>query len=114
MVNGVIAVIAGYLLGSIPTAYIAGRLARGEDIRRLGGGNIGGLNTYREVGMAAGVAVVLVDIGKGAAAVAIAYWPLQLSPPWVLATALAAILGHMWMAFLKFSGGKGQAPPSGC
>ena len=50
--------------------------------------------------------VVIGDIGKGAAAVAVAYWLLQVSVEFVLATALAAIIGHMWMVFLKFSGGK--------
>ncbi len=49
MVNEIIAIALGYLLGSIPAAYIATRVATGKDIRQLGGGNVGGLNTYREV-----------------------------------------------------------------
>ena len=49
-VTGIIAVVVGYLLGSIPSAYIATRLVTGKDIRGMGGGNIGGLNTLREVG----------------------------------------------------------------
>ena len=49
MVNGIIAVVLGYLLGSIPSAYIATRVATGKDVRQLGGGNVGGLNVYREV-----------------------------------------------------------------
>ncbi|GAI49028.1 unnamed protein product, partial [marine sediment metagenome] len=75
-VTGIIAIIIGYLLGSIPSAYIAARLATGKDIRQLGGGNVGGLNTFREVGLWPAVAVGIVDVGKGAAAVAIAYWLL--------------------------------------
>ena len=62
MVNGIIAVVLGYLLGSIPTAYIATRLATGKDVRQLGGGNVGGLNVYREVGFIPAVVVGIVDV----------------------------------------------------
>jgi glycerol-3-phosphate acyltransferase PlsY len=110
---GIIAVVIGYLLGSIPTAYIVTRLVRGEDVRRLGGGNVGGLNVYREVGLLPAVVVAIVDLGKGAAAVAIAYWLLDLEVYFVLAAALAAVVGHNWMLFLKFSGGKGMGPAIG-
>jgi glycerol-3-phosphate acyltransferase PlsY len=113
MVNGIIAVVLGYLLGSIPTAYIVTRLALGKDVRRLGGGNVGGLNVYREVGFLPAAVVAVVDLGKGAAAVAVAYWLLDLSAPFVLAAALAAVVGHNWMLFLKFSGGKGMGPAIG-
>jgi glycerol-3-phosphate acyltransferase PlsY len=50
-VNETVALVIGYLLGSIPTAYIVTRLATGKDIRQLGGGNVGGLNTFLEVGI---------------------------------------------------------------
>lgn len=113
MVNGIIAVVLGYLLGSIPSAYIVTRLAKGEDVRRLGGGNVGGLNVYREVGFLPAVVVAIVDLGKGAASVAIAYWLLDVSLPFVLAAAVAAVVGHNWMLFLKFSGGKGMGPAIG-
>ena len=113
IVNGIIAIVIGYLLGSIPSAYIAARLATGKDIRQMGVGNVGGLNTYREVGLWPAVAVAIVDIGKGTAAVAIAYWLLDLSPVFVLAAGLAAIVGHMWMVFLKFSGGRGMGTTVG-
>ena len=113
MVGGIIAVVLGYLLGSIPTAYIVTRLAKGEDVRQLGGGNVGGLNVYREVGFLPAAVVAIVDLGKGVAAVAIAYWLLNLSLPFVLAAALAAVVGHNWMLFLKFSGGKGMGPAIG-
>ncbi len=78
MVKESIAIVLGYLLGSIPTAYIVTRMFLGKDIRQLGGGNVGGLNTFREVGAKAAMIVGLVDIGKRAAAVAIAYWPAGL------------------------------------
>ncbi|MFC1870307.1 glycerol-3-phosphate acyltransferase [Chloroflexota bacterium] len=107
-ISVIIASVIGYLLGSIPSAYIAARLVTGKDVRQLGGGNIGGLNVYREIGAWPALAVVTVDLGKGAAAVAVAHWLLNLSQPFVLLTALATIIGHNWMVWLKFSGGKGM------
>jgi len=113
VVDGTIAVVLGYLLGSIPSAYIATRVAAGKDVRQLGGGNVGGLNVYREVGAIPALAVGIVDLGKGAAAVAIAHWLLGVSQLFVLLTALAAVAGHNWMVFLKFSGGKGMGTTIG-
>lgn len=113
MVNGIIAVVLGYLLGSIPSAYIATRLAVGKDVRQLGGGNVGGLNVYREVGAIPAAVAGIADVCKGAAAVAIAQWLLDVSLPFVLLTALAAVAGHNWMLFLKFSGGKGMGATIG-
>ncbi len=113
MVSGIIAVVLGYLLGSIPSAYIATRVATGKDVRQLGGGNVGGLNVYREVGAIPAMVAGIADVGKGAAAVAIAQWLLDVSQPFVLLTALAAVAGHNWMVFLKFSGGKGMGATIG-
>jgi glycerol-3-phosphate acyltransferase PlsY len=113
IVKGIIAVVLGYLLGSIPSAYIATRVASGKDVRRLGGGNVGGLNVFREVGFLPAAMVGIFDVGKGAAAVAIAYWLLDVSQPWVLAAAIAAVVGHNWMVWLKFSGGKGMGATIG-
>jgi glycerol-3-phosphate acyltransferase PlsY len=113
VVNGIIAVVLGYLLGSIPSAYIATRVATGKDIRQLGGGNIGGLNVYREVGVVPAAVAGIADVCKGAAAVAIAHWLLDVFQPFVLAAALAAVIGHNWMVFLKFSGGKGMGASIG-
>lgn len=112
-ITGTIAVITGYLLGSVPSAYLITRWVTGGDIRHMGGGNVGGLNTLREVGAWPAVAVVVIDLGKGAAAVAIASRLLTLSPPWVLLVALAAVVGHNWMVWLKFSGGRGMATTIG-
>jgi len=116
VITGIIALVIGYLLGSIPSAYITTRFVLGQDIRQLGGGNVGGLNTYREVGLWAALAVGFVDVVKGAAAVAVAYWGLaltDLSQPWLLATGLMAVAGHNWMVWLKFSGGKGMGAAIG-
>jgi len=114
-------------MGSIPAAYIAGRLITGRDIRKLGGGNVGADNTFRQVGKTAGTTVALFDIGKGAAAVLMAQWLLAVplgdisisaitidSPQvWVLLAGLAVICGHIWSIYLKFTGGNGLATTIG-
>ncbi len=113
IIKEIIAIILGYLLGSIPSAYIATRIVKREDIRKLGGGNVGGLNVFREVGLWPSLVALIADLGKGAAAVAIAYWLLDLSPTWVLLAGLASVIGHNWMVWLKFSGGKGMGAAFG-
>jgi len=113
IVTGIIAVIIAYLLGSIPSAYIITRLATGKDIRRLGGGNVGARNVLHEVGLWAAIIVGVFDVGKGAAAVAIASWLLGAPQLFVLAAGLAAVAGHMWSIYLKFTGGNGLAATIG-
>ncbi len=119
IVTGIIAVIIGYLFGSIPAAYIVTRLATGKDIRKLGGGNVGARNVFVEVGLGAGIAVGIFDVGKGAAAVAIAWWLLGAPPAnlsgliFVLAAGVAVVAGHMWPIYLKFTGGNGLATAIG-
>jgi glycerol-3-phosphate acyltransferase PlsY len=107
-VTGLVALLIGYVLGSIPTAYLLTKWKTGKDIRKLGGGNVGGLNTLKEVGIWVAIAVTLIDIGKGAATVAITYYALNMDQPFVLIAAVGAVLGHNWMPWLKFSGGKGM------
>jgi glycerol-3-phosphate acyltransferase PlsY len=102
------AIIIGYILGSIPFAYIIARLKKGVDIREIGGGNVGALNAYRHIGPVYGLAVLAADIGKGAMAVVVADW-LGLTLPWIGAAGFAAIIGHNWPVFLQFKGGKGAA-----
>ncbi|MFC1902866.1 glycerol-3-phosphate acyltransferase [Chloroflexota bacterium] len=113
VINETIAIILGYLLGSIPSAYLVTRLVKGKDIRQLGGGNVGGLNVFREVGPWAALVVGIVDLSKGAAAAAIAHWLLDLSPTFVMLAGLASVIGHNWMVWLKFSGGKGMGATFG-
>jgi len=108
----IIAIIIGYLLGSIPFAYITGRLKKGVDIRQVGGHNLGALNVMREVGLLPGVAVLIADIGKGSLAVLIAFW-LGLPMIWVFVAGFAAVLGHNWPILLGFKGGKGAATTLG-
>lgn len=109
IVAGIIALMVAYLLGSIPSAYIAAHLIKGKDIRRMGWGNVGAGNTFREVGKVAGITVGIFDVGKGAAAVAIAHWLLGAPYFFVLASGVAAVAGHIWPVYLKFTGGRGLA-----
>lgn len=110
--SAVMAIIIGYLLGSVPFAYIASRLKKGADIRQVGGGNVGALNTLREIGLLPGLVVLIADIAKGSAAVLIAVW-LDLPLIWIFVAGFAAVIGHNWPIFLKFKGGKGAATTIG-
>ncbi len=112
LVTGIIAVVIGYLLGSIPFAYIAGRLIKGVDIRQVGGRNMGTLNVMREIGTVAGLAVLLADMGKSALVVLIAWW-LDVSLVFVFVVGLAAVVGHSYPVFLGFRGGRGAATAIG-
>ena len=106
--NVIAAVVIGYLLGSIPFAYIVARLKKGIDIRQLGGGNVGALNVYREAGPAFGLAVLATDVAKGVLAIYVARW-LGIDLIWICIAGFAAVVGHNWSCFLRFSGGKGAA-----
>jgi len=116
-VTGIIAILIGYLLGSVNSAYIITRLVKGEDIRKLGGGNAGGRNVFRSIGFWAAVPVITWDLGKGAGSVAIAYWlldvPIYEVNIYVLLTGIAVIAGHMWSIYLRFTGGNGLAAAIG-
>ena len=108
MKGELILVLVAYLLGSLPTALLLVRLMTGEDVRRSGSGNIGATNALRAAGWKAGVAVTLIDIGKGALAVML----MQRYNPesgWVAAAMLAVVIGHCYPVWLKFRGGKGVA-----
>ena len=108
MIETVFALLVAYALGSLPTAFIMGRIFGRRDIREAGSGNAGALNAYRQMGKRAGLLVLLVDSGKGALAVFITQ---RLGVP-VLAvygSAVLATLGHNFSPFLGFRGGKGAA-----
>lgn len=108
----VLAMVIGYLLGSVPFAYLIARLVKGVDIRKVGGGNVGSLNAMREIGTLPGFGVLFGDIAKGALAVLIAQW-LGLHLYWVFATGFMAVVGHNWPVWLKFRGGRGLATTMG-
>lgn len=119
MLDLIVIAAASYLLGSIPTGIIAGRLARGIDLRERGSGNTGATNSFRVLGWKLGSLVALVDIAKGYAAVALVS---RIHLPWsgaapaqaafIVAT-LAAVLGHSKPVFAGFRGGKGFGTAAG-
>ncbi|MEX2296710.1 MAG: glycerol-3-phosphate 1-O-acyltransferase PlsY [Dongiaceae bacterium] len=105
------ALFGGYLLGSIPFGLILTRLAGFGDIRAIGSGNIGATNVLRTGNKRLAAATLLLDAGKGAAAVLIAYefWGMNAA----LAAGLGAMLGHLFPVWLAFRGGKGVATSLG-
>ena len=105
--------LAAYLLGAIPTGYLAGKMLRGIDIRKEGSGNMGATNVLRVLGKGPGAVVLLIDICKGAAAVALLPGLFGVAGSWPLLGALAAVLGHNYTCFLGFKGGKGVATSAG-
>ncbi len=108
--NEALAVVAAYLLGSIPFAYLAGR-ARGIDLRTVGSGNLGAANVFRNLGRGMGIAVMAADILKGVAAVVLAR--AISDDPWPAVAAGAAMAGHVFPVWLRFKGGKGVAVGGG-
>lgn len=103
-----------YLIGSIPTAYIFGRLYKGIDIRQYGSGNVGATNVFRVLGKIPGIIVLLIDILKGVVPVVFVANALQLHQTLdYILLSLAAVVGHNWTVFLNFKGGKGIATSLG-
>ena len=105
-------IVLGYFLGSSPTAYIAGRVLKGVDIRGVGDGNMGAANAFRQLGAKVGVAVGIIDATKGAVAVLIAQ-AASLPLVAVLLTGTATVIGHNWPIFIGFRGGRGEATTIG-
>jgi glycerol-3-phosphate acyltransferase PlsY len=100
--------VVAYLLGALPTGYLAGRLLRGVDLRKVGSGSTGATNVLRTLGPWPALAVFSVDLLKGAAAILLARE--LIGEPWVIALAgLAAVVGHSRSIWLRFSGGKSAA-----
>jgi glycerol-3-phosphate acyltransferase PlsY len=108
-----------YLIGSVPTGYIFGRLLKGVDIRQFGSGNTGATNTFRVIGRLPGLTVLAIDILKGFVCVTyVAGFFMYVSPVprpelYMVLVGLAAIAGHNWTIFLRFKGGKGVATSAG-
>jgi glycerol-3-phosphate acyltransferase PlsY len=127
LIAGAAAVAAAYLLGSTPTGYLAGRLLKGVDIREHGSGSTGATNVLRTLGLWPFVAVLLIDVAKGAAAIVFVRWicarlyawpavtppqglDFQTLAPWAICLAgLAVLLGHARSVWLNFTGGKSVA-----
>jgi len=120
-VTGILGLLVAYVVGSFPSAYLAGRMLKGIDLRTVGSGNLGATNVFRELGPAAAIVVLLVDLLKGAL-------PTLLLPGllvtgiqseagtelWAVGFGAAAITGHVKPVFLLWNGGgKGVATAAG-
>ncbi|MFA5346074.1 MAG: glycerol-3-phosphate 1-O-acyltransferase PlsY [Candidatus Omnitrophota bacterium] len=114
----ILGIIISYLFGSIPTAYIFGRIIKGIDIRKFGSGNVGATNALRLLGKGWGITVLALDILKG-------FLPVVILPSIIgikanislesfcIFVGISCICGHNWTIFLKFKGGKGVATTLG-
>ncbi len=112
--SGVLAILIGYLFGSIPVAYIIVRLSSRRDIRLEGSGNVGALNSFQVTRKKwVGIAVLLFDVCKGAAAVVVASHLEQSGYTIQALAGLSAILGHIFNIWLRFHGGRGLATALG-
>ncbi|WP_226085001.1 MULTISPECIES: glycerol-3-phosphate 1-O-acyltransferase PlsY [Mesobacillus] len=112
MAINVIVIILAYLLGSIPSGLIIGKLFYGKDIREHGSGNLGGTNTFRTLGVKAGLIVSIADVLKGTLAASL---PLLLNTDdlHMLLVGVFAVIGHMYPIFAGFRGGKAVATSGG-
>jgi glycerol-3-phosphate acyltransferase PlsY len=119
MLLTIVALLVSYLLGSIPTAYLFGKVVKGIDIRKVGSGNVGATNALRVLGKSAGITVLVIDILKGLIAVTLLadlfvdkpiLWQAQNLRIFM---GLCCICGHNWTVFLQFKGGKGIATSFG-
>jgi glycerol-3-phosphate acyltransferase PlsY len=113
------AAVLGYLMGSISGSLLLGRF-RNLDIRSMGSGNAGGTNAFRTVGWRFALAVILIDLGKGAVAALLGLWLLNsvFSNPDAALTGAAlagyfAVIGHVWPVYFGFRGGKGAGTAVG-
>ena len=125
LIAPLLCLLAGYLLGSIPAGYLAGRWLQGMDIRTMGSGSTGATNVLRQFGKGPALVVFLVDVLKGTAAVLLAKAVLQplglpldggaavASDSWVVAAGRAALAGHIWPVWLGWRGGKAVATALG-
>ena len=119
MARIIIASLISYLVGSIPTAYIFGRVLKGIDIRKEGSGNVGATNAFRVLGKTAGIIVLIIDVLKGLVCVLVVgrlLTGVDLPVSGIVARIILGficICGHNWTVFLQFKGGKGVATTLG-
>jgi len=98
----------GYLFGSFPSGYLAGRISKGIDIRTLGSGSTGATNVLRHIGKRAAITVFLIDVFKGVLSILVAKYFL-LNDSWQVAIGLSTLIGHIWPVWLNWKGGKAVA-----
>ncbi len=115
LLRGTLLVLFGYLLGAVPFGILVAKaFDRDLDLRKSGSGNIGATNVARTLGKGAGVLTLLLDVGKGILALAIARNLLDASAdPWLALVGGAVFLGHIFPVYLHFKGGKGVAAALG-
>ena len=106
---GLAILVVAYVLGAIPFGYLLVKWKTGSDVRGSGSGNIGATNVLRTTGRTAGIATLLLDIGKGYLAVWLAGRFTGGDEAWMSAAALAVMAGHSYPVFLRFHGGKAVA-----
>ena len=109
---GILLVILSFFVGAIPWGYLAGKAARGIDLRNIGSGGTGATNVLRTLGARASVAVAILDILKGLLPVLFAR-TVGFDVRWTAAVAVATVIGHCWSPFIGFKGGKGVASGAG-
>ncbi len=112
MLYYVLFIILAYLLGSIPSGLIVGKVFYQTDIREHGSGNLGGTNTFRVLGKKAGIAVTMSDVLKGTLSIAIPFFfsPIEVN---LLIIGVFSVIGHMYPIFAGFKGGKAVATSGG-
>ncbi len=98
----------GYLFGSFPSGYLAGKIAKGIDIRSLGSGSTGATNVLRHIGKRAAITVFLIDVFKGVLSILLARYFL-LNDSWQVAIGFSTLMGHIWPIWLNWKGGKAVA-----
>lgn len=114
MIEMGMAVFLSYLIGSIPTAFMAGKLLKGIDIREHGSGNMGATNVFRVLGKRSGIIVLVIDILKGVLGVVLVGQIFHFEEVLTFVIlGIASVCGHNWTVFLKFKGGKGIATSLG-
>jgi acyl phosphate:glycerol-3-phosphate acyltransferase len=112
LVVDIISVVLGYIIGSIPSAYIIGRLLGKIDVRQEPDGRISASAVHRKLGNLPFLLVVVMDVGEGVLSVIVATL-LTHSQPVVLLAGFAAVVGHDWSVFMKFRGGLGATTTYG-
>ena len=100
--------LVSYLFGSFPSGYLAGRIAKGIDIRSVGSGSTGATNVLRHIGKRAAITVFVIDVFKGILPILLARYFL-LNDSWLVAVGLSALIGHIWPVWLSWKGGKAVA-----
>jgi glycerol-3-phosphate acyltransferase PlsY len=105
--------VASYLVGAIPTSYLAARLFGGIDLREHGSKNLGATNLYRVLGWRFALPVGLIDVAKGAVPVLVFAPMASASELFALVSGITAVVGHVYSVFVRFKGGKGVATAAG-